>query len=593
MNNLFDYNYYLNKYLDVKNISSTKEYAEYHFYNYGYKEERYPFDIKRFDCDYYKNQNIDLKFYNNVELFKHYIKHGQFENRKIKIDNFFINSKPIVDYKSSLIFNSINIHNKIGLIYVYYERKSETFNQSNLAYFLRKIYLINNCEFLFIINDYNCEVNIQDKSNINVMKKDNSSDFEAYLDGIKFFERKYSKNIYEIFDNLVFMNCSVSGPFSNSNWLTPFINKLNNNTVCVCPILDYISYTNSYIEKGPKIPGYFFVIKCTKHIIQLLTTPQLKFNNLSRTVFGKKKNKKDTIFSGEYGTSTVLLKYYNIASLLNTSVDYKNIRNWNHLITYPDRSENYNYSIFSGIFVKINWRATDGSQYRDSYPVRYGEILNEYNKIFNCDNIVYNNLNYNLLNIPNQGCQIRNNNNKWNSKKEFYNKYGIAEEFIIFPNSLRKNLCILKHFDDKNYLRHYTLESIKYLLNNDFYIIIYTNCSHIINTYIPDGVSIKYNCFHDLNILDIFKSHDYINYSNFLIINTTEYIYPLSLNYNLFKYNKWIDKNTNDIFFFTKYVLLNNKNIDTKYIDDFSVKLLNYNKYDNNNKLINNLLKYN
>jgi hypothetical protein len=436
-------------------------------------------------------------------------------------------------------------------------------------------------------------VNIPNRNNIHVYKKGNSFDFEAYLDGIKYFEKIKNKKIYEIFDNLVFMNCSVSGPFNNNNWLDPFINKIKNNIACVCPILDYIPYSNNYIEKGPKIPGYFFVIKCTKHIIELLTTPQLKFSNLSKTVFGPKKNKLDTIFTGEYGTSTVLLKHYNVVSLLNGSYDYKNINNWNTLKMYPDRSDKYFYSIQSAIFVKMNWRSTDGTQYRDSYPVKYNEIMIEYNKVFNCDNIIYNNLNYSLLNIPNSGNQPRFPNNKWKSKEDFYNKYGKAEEFIIFPKTLKKNLCILKHFDNSNYLRHYTIESIKYLLSNNFDIYIYTNCSHIINTYIPDGITIKYNFSNSIQLHEIFKTMNYMIYNNFLIINTTEYIYPLNYNYDLFKYEKWIDSKTNNIYFFSKNVLINKNKYKTTYINDFSIKL-NYNhNINNSNKFINYLLKYN
>ena len=600
MNNLFDYNYYLYKYSDVKNTNNTKEYAEYHFYNYGYKEGRFPFDIKNFDINYYKNNNIDIKINNNIELFTHYIKHGQFEKRKVKIKNIEQISKPILINISNINNNKItqsNLSNcnRTGIIYVYYERKSETFNQTNLAYFLKKIHLINNCEILFIINNYNCEVNIPIKNNIHVHKKSNSVDFEAYLDGIKYFEKKYNKNIYHIFDNLVFMNCSVSGPFSNNNWLYPFINKLNNNTVCVSPILDYMPHSSNFIEKGPKIPGYFFVIKCTKHVIELLTTPQLKFNNLSRTVFGTKKNKLDTIFSGEYGTSTVLLKYYNIASLLNPTNDYKNNRNWNNLKIYPDRSDKYNYSIHSAIFVKMNWRATDGPSCRDSYPVKYNEIVSEYNKVFNCNNVIYNNLDYNPLNIPNNGFQVRFPNNKWNNKCDFYNQYGKAEEFIIFPKTSKKNLCILKHYDSSNYLKYCTIQIIKYLLSNNFHIYIYTNCSKFINTYVPNGVSVKYNYSQNIDIYEILKSINLMIYNSYLVINTTEYIYPLNNNYNLFKYEKWIDSNTDNIYFFTKNVLISNnkEKYETKYVNDFSIKFNDYTNKNNNNKFINYLLKYN
>ena len=77
MSNFFDSTYYLNKYSDIKRDSNSNEYAKYHFYHYGHKEARHPFDINKFDCNYYKINNKDLaELKTNNELFEHYIKHG-------------------------------------------------------------------------------------------------------------------------------------------------------------------------------------------------------------------------------------------------------------------------------------------------------------------------------------------------------------------------------------------------------------------------------------------------------------------------------------------------------------------------------------
>ena len=101
---------------------------------------------------------------------------------------------------------------KIGIIYVYYERKNEQKNQTNLSFFI-KYALANNTwlnmdiETLFIINGHICEVFIPTKPTINILKQDNCSDFEGYLNGIHFFEKKYNKNIWEHFDYLCFNLC--------------------------------------------------------------------------------------------------------------------------------------------------------------------------------------------------------------------------------------------------------------------------------------------------------------------------------------------------------------------------------------------------
>ena len=74
---------------------------------------------------------------------------------------------------------------KVGVIYVYYERKNEQKNQTNLAFFLK--YALNNkiwqnidINYLFIMNGYKCEVSIPEKSNVDVLKEYNCHDWEAY-----------------------------------------------------------------------------------------------------------------------------------------------------------------------------------------------------------------------------------------------------------------------------------------------------------------------------------------------------------------------------------------------------------------------------
>ena len=173
---------------------------------------------------------------------------------------------------------------RIGLIYVYYERKGQQKNQTNLSFFikhgLRNDQWLNlNIESLFVINGHQCEVIIPNKPNINILKQDNCSDWEGWLNGIKFYENKYNKPIWEMFDYLCLINCGSFGPIYedniNDHWLMPFYNRMvKYNAVIASPCLSFLPNTNP-CGTGPKVVPIFSLLRCTEHIITLLTKEQI------------------------------------------------------------------------------------------------------------------------------------------------------------------------------------------------------------------------------------------------------------------------------------------------------------------------------
>jgi hypothetical protein len=117
---------------------------------------------------------------------------------------------------------------KVCIIYVYYERKNEQKNQTNLSFFIK--YGLDKSRWrnmdittLLIINGKQCEVLIPERKDIFVLKEDNCSDWEGWNNGIKYFENKYKKPIYESFSHLCLINASSFGPVyedgTDRHWL--------------------------------------------------------------------------------------------------------------------------------------------------------------------------------------------------------------------------------------------------------------------------------------------------------------------------------------------------------------------------------------
>ena len=407
-----------------------------------------------------------------------------------------------------------NIRNaRIAIIYVYYERKNEQKNQTNLSFFIKyglndKLWAELNISTLFVVNGHQCEVLIPTtKPNVYLLKEDNCSDWEGWYNGIKYFENTHpqKKKIWEQFDYLCLINAGAIGPIYEANseskdhWLIPFYEKMVKDNAVICsPCMSFLPNTNPS-GPGPKVVPIFSLIRCTKPIMNLLTNVQIGCTDIlsidthyqkrslelfgidQNTVLGPKRDKIDAILTGEYGLSRILINNgYMLTSLLyDDTFNSQNPANWTvNGNTEPDRYMSFNGQNvpLSTIFIKNIWRA-DNSYV--SLPVLYGECKNfVYSKlnmkpIFqNIPNIVYN---YNLLNVKIIGNGIGNGPD-WGSKQDFYNKYGVAEETILFNKPIENfNGCLIyAHYDADNIVKDYVIQTIKAFRHFGYNILFFT-----------------------------------------------------------------------------------------------------------------------
>lgn len=515
-NFILDYNYDSNHKLYIFNLESYRKYNNdlknlsdedliNHYINFGKKEKRIFCDpVKEFDYVYYLKNNSDIKLNNinyldiNLYAWKHYLYHGYFEGKTYNVNHkntYKINNEQI--NKNERINNNLLINRKFLIIYVYYNRPGEYKNENNLSFFINQTIkkrdsIKDNIEFLFIINNYNTEVNIPVQKNIHVLKNKNCFDFEAYLTGIRYMENKYSNKIHSLYNYVMFMNCSCTGPFTINNdfWLTPFINKLNQFTVCCTSILTLIN-NSSYIY-GPQIPGYCFLIK--SQYINLLIQPNNIFKNnnfFSNTVIGPKKNKYDCIISGEHCISIVLLNNnLNVAGICNQDLDYRKKNNYCKLIFSADRHPVFNYSLYKSIFIKNHWRIDNSS--RDCHPVMWSQTKKEIENLNNMIFINYHNnsLDMSLLPINNTGL-VRFNKTSWSSRNEFGRIFADSEEFIIFP--LSNCSKTINYYHNEKTIKRYVIEGIKALLYLNYKIMFHTSIKNPFNFKIPKSIEIVDN----------------------------------------------------------------------------------------------------
>lgn len=391
---------------------------------------------------------------------------------------------------------------KIGIIYVYYERKNEQKNQTNLSFFIKygldeKLWSNLNITTLFVINGHRCEVLIPSKPNIHVLKEDNCSDWEGWYNGIKYFEGAEKKNIWEIFDYLCLINASAIGPIYESNindhWLMPFYNKMVKDDAVICsPCVSFLRHC----VNGPKVVPIMSLIKCTESIIYLLTRVKINMQhdhiNYNNTVLGKKNDKIDAVFTGEYGLSLALINGgYRLTSLLY-NFDCHNPNNWGiNNFTEPDRYISFNGQNvpLSTIFIKNIWRWDNGYA---SLPVLYNEcisfVCNKLNmqNIFDKDDTNYN---YSIIKLePGIHGMLQ----EWKSNQEYYKKYGVAEERIMFHNfkPYFDSCLIYAHYDADNIIKDYVIQTIKTFMYLGYNILFYTASSEIKNV---DQVPFKIN----------------------------------------------------------------------------------------------------
>jgi hypothetical protein len=384
---------------------------------------------------------------------------------------------------------SIDIkHAKICLIYVYYERKNQQKNQTNLAYFIKYAmdstkWLKLNITYVFVINGYICNVDFPNVSNVHVLKYPNSSDYEGWYKGVIHMCNLHKQLFWKKYDYLCLMNASTCGPFMeediNSHWLCPFYHKMVKDSAIACsPYINKFE-SNDIGSNNPKLSCHFTLIKINGDVMNRLmnmkvisdpkkNTPDIYYN----TVLGPKKNKLDAVLTGEFGLSNALQIKYKITCLYYENID---------LIEYGSlREEFYNSNndlLKNTIFIKNIWRNTD-IDYASS-PVLYkycSDFINTKLKMNNIFNDLPNDLsisyNYDLLNIS-----LKN-------KKQYYNLFGYAEEYIIFPikgTTFNTSCVIYAHYDANNIISDYVIQGLKTLIYLGYDVLFYTTSSEINN----------------------------------------------------------------------------------------------------------------
>ena len=395
---------------------------------------------------------------------------------------------------------------KVCIIYVYYERNDETKNQTNLAFFIKygldqSRWRNMNVTTLLIINGQRCEVLIPEHPDINVLKQDNCSDWEGWYDGIKYFETKYNKPIHETFTHLCLMNASCFGPVYedgiNMHWLDPFFTKLKTDNSIICSPCSNILPSTDLGGPGKRVVPHFSLIQLDEQIINLLINTKIYsyLNNTEggwyNTILGHKPNKIDAVLTGEYGLSKIFLdNNYNISSLVTGN-------NHNRIDFYNEN----NHILKNSIFIKNVWRWEGNNA---SQPVLYNfcnnfmqKKLNYFNEFENYTHVN----NYEPLNKNNGKMIISYNlpikegeSTYWNSNKDFYNKFGYAEQPIIFPTKKtnNKNAVIYCHYDQDNIIKDYVINSLIILMILNYDIIFYT-ASEIIDNINVDRLPFNIN----------------------------------------------------------------------------------------------------
>jgi len=307
--------------------------------------------------------------------------------------------------------------------------------------------------------------------------------------------------IWKKYDYLCLINAGAIGPIYENNiedhWLKPFYNKMVKDDAVICsPSMNFFSKSNP-AGIGPKVVPIFSLIRCTETIINILTNEKIKCTDITssdmsfedlmiklyktncNTVLGRKFDKTDAVLTGEFGLSRILIKSgFRVTSLLY-DFNCHNPDNWsvNNFIE-PDR-----YMCFNGkniplstIFIKNVWRIPDGGY--ACLPVLYEECINFVHSKLNMTPILTDNniaYNYDLLN--------KNNHPSWCNKKDFYEKYGCAEEHILFniPSRHCSDCLIYAHFDKDNIVKDYVIQAIKTFRYLGYDILFFTASKKIYN----------------------------------------------------------------------------------------------------------------
>jgi len=354
-----------------------------------------------------------------------------------------------------MIFEDLS-KSKILIIYVYYQRKNEQKNQTNLSFFLK--YGLDNTKWkklditTIVVIDKECEVIIPKLEKLHIIYSNSIyySDYEGWYDGIQYINKISSIKNY---DYLCLMNASTFGPVmdedTSSHWLYPFYNKMIlTNSIACSPYINNFKH----LDHPLTLSCHFTFFLITNDLISLLI----------KNVLGKKINKYDAIVTGEEELTKVLTKKYNVCSLFYNKderiLDYKRRE-------FEDDSNMNNLS--KTIFIKNIWRI--GNYEYPSKPVLYdycNAFLNK--KLQIKELLVLNESDIDFTLIP-------------VTINKYYD-YVYAEELILFPKKgrlIERSCVIYVHYDETNQLADYVIKGLKTLIYLGYDVFFYTSSTSL------------------------------------------------------------------------------------------------------------------
>lgn len=318
-------------------------------------------------------------------------------------DDFHIN----LYYELNQKYNNTKRNNRNLTIYVYYHKEGFRKNETNFQHFLNYGLNINNMDYIIVLHsEYDLNL-LPIKDNVEYIYEHNCQDFEAWYNIL--MEEEWYK-----YNNIFFINCSVLGPlnFDGSqniieNWDIPYLNKMKDDDAICCSNIIQQMNNKHPSGSGPRCSSYIFCLKTS--VIPLLLTKRIKIGLYYNSVFSTKSNKMDTILTGEFGLSKVLLEAGYKLTCLHPNIS--------------DRGE-----LKMTLFMKNNW--IDGEN-RACLPCYYNECMYIIGKQID-DKII----DYDNININSKGKCYSDFQYNWNNKEEYYKNFGYSEEpnFFKFSN---------------------------------------------------------------------------------------------------------------------------------------------------------------
>ena len=260
---------------------------------------------------------------------------------------------------------------KTVVSYAYYETNRAMYN---LDYFAQ-VGIINdpNILFIIVINGEVCTIELPNYENCIIIRRSNIGfDFGAHKASIDYLLNLYGYLENIPYDNFIFMNCGVIGPFiplyypQNIPWTNIFTSKLNDNVKLIGTSLVCFEYTASP-GKGPHVEGFFFCVDKIGLDIILETN----------TVFVDHETKEKAVNNGEYGLSKAILNGgYSLDCLLYKyqNVDWTDEDNWRdqNNYTHPSRVNTYdNITIHPFEVVFHKWFWANNPPVNFNYVVKY------------------------------------------------------------------------------------------------------------------------------------------------------------------------------------------------------------------------------